>query len=111
MEYLQIFLIALGLLSIILSVFNFLHFNSSILISNRVREFLSSESERIKYQKATAMPYAMLGVFILVLGVFCWHNISLFMTGYFVCMGIWIVWMLVINKKYLGCYSPYSRRK
>lgn len=111
MEYLRILLIALGLLSIILAVFNLLHFNSSILVSNRIREFLCSESERIEYQKAMAMPQAMLGVFILILGIFCWHNVHLFITGYFVCMVIWIVWMLVINKKYLGWYSPYSRRK
>lgn len=111
MEYLQIVSIALGFLSILIAVLNFLHLDSSLLVSNRIREFLRSESDRIKYQKATAMPQAMLGVFILILAVFCWHNVSLCRAGYFVCMGIWIVWMLVINKKCLGWYFPYGRIK
>ncbi len=111
MEYLQILLIVFGFLAIILSVFNFLHFNSSILISNHIRKFLSSESERIQYQRSTAMPQAMLGLITLILGVFCYHNVNSFLTVYFGDMCIFIVWMSVINKKYLGSYFPYSHRK
>ena len=111
MEYLQIHLIILGFLSIILSVFNFLHINSSLLISDQIREFFYSEEERIQYQRSTAMPQAMLGLIILILGVFCYHDVNSFLIVYFSGMCIFIVWMAGINKKCLGWYFPYCHRK
>jgi hypothetical protein len=87
MDLLRIIFIALGILTIIISVCNLLHFNSPLFITKHMREVLS-ESERIEYQKSTAKPWAVLGGAVVILGVFCVDQAYVFAIGYIVSMSI-----------------------
>lgn len=101
----QTILIVLGVLRVIISFLEFLHIKSRLLIYKRVSEYLG-ENKRIKYQRATALPGAVLGIIWVISGVFFWnqefiHNIGVSGAWY-----IWNVWQLVINKKHLGYFFP-----
>lgn len=106
MKYYQIILVCLASFCLILAILNFLHLNLSILVSKRIRQFLNSQNERIAYQKAIALPYAVLGLFTLLLSYLCLYHTQLFFLVYFVSISIFLVWTLTINKKYLGWYFP-----
>jgi len=111
LQIVRIILIALGACMIIFSIFNFLHFNSAFLLSKFARETLS-ESERAKYQKSLAVPYALLGVGVLILSIFLLDRSSIYFFGYFACLWVYIIWVAGINKKYLGTSAPlWIRRK
>ncbi|MCL1858480.1 MAG: hypothetical protein FWF92_04530 [Oscillospiraceae bacterium] len=107
MIYLQIFVIAIGVLMIIIAVLNyFFHPKSVLFIWKRITEYLG-ENERIKYQKAQAIPVAIFGILIIISAVFFIDSdiSSKIWTGsYFV----WLVWTAIINKIYLGYFSPWS---
>ena len=101
------FQIALGLLIIIYSILNyFFHSKSSFFIAKRIIAYLS-ESERIKYQKAHAIPTALLGIIIVILGVFFIDNdvFSIIYLGSYIA---WVVCSMIINKIHLGYFSVWS---
>jgi len=109
MRFQQIIFIVIGVIAIIFSIFSYLHFKSSLVIYKFIREAIS-ESERIKYQKATAKPYLMLGVVFLIIGIFL-DNQALIDMIRVASIVVWFVWILLINNKYLGYYFPWSLRK
>jgi hypothetical protein len=91
----------------ILAVLEFLHIKSKLLIYKRIIEYLD-ESERIKYQKAIAIPTAIIGIIWLISGVFFWNQEYIFKIGLYGGWCIWFVWMLVVNKKHLGYLFPLN---
>jgi hypothetical protein len=107
MIYFQICYIALGIFLIICSAVNyFIQPKSSFFILKRVIEYLD-ENERIKYQKAIAIPEAMIGIVFIILGIFFIGN-DIYSIIY---LGSWIVYLIcnmIINKIHLGYFSPWS---
>jgi len=107
MIFLQIFFIALGVFTVIVAVLDyFFQPKSSFFILKRVIEYLD-ESERIKYQKATAIPTAIFGIAIIISGIFFFDNdiFSKIFHGSYVVL---LVSMMIINKIHLGYFSPWS---
>ena len=110
MDFFQIAFVAGGVSLLVLSLCNFLHWNARIVIERYISESLSEE-ERILYQKAVAKPYAMLGLAICLLGVFCFSQVGVLVAGYIFSMLVYTIWMLSINKKHLGFYNPRRLKK
>jgi len=108
MIYFQIFFIVIGVFIIIHSGLGyFFQPKSSFFIRKRIIEYLD-ESERIKYQKATVIPEAIIGLVIVIIGVFFWNQEYIVKIGFGGAWGILIIWTLVVNKKHLGYFSPLS---
>jgi len=112
----QIIFIVLGILALIFSFIEyFLHPKSKLFVAKSIILYLG-ESERIKYQKAMALPNAIYGAIILISGVFFYSHTFRFFYGEFSVVGAglsfgWImtiVWTLTLNKRYLGYFSPRS---
>jgi len=110
MESTRIVLIVCGIIFMVISVCNILHLNSSLFLIKRVHKTLS-DSERLKYQKALAIPYAILGIIISLIGVFFFTERLISVIVFFACLFIYWIWIMVINKKYLGVLSPWSLSK
>ena len=110
MIYLQILYIILGIFVIICSVLTyFFQPKSSFFILKRIVEYLD-ESERINYQKAIAVPAAIIGIIVVILGIFFFGSDSLFkifLGSYFV----YLVWNMIINKRHLGYFFALSVTK
>ena len=106
--WVQIIFIAIGVLIITFSVLSyFLCFKSSFFVAKRITEYLD-ENERIKYQKATAIPNAVFGISFLILGVFFWNQVNIFKIGIVFSYLGWFVSTLIINKIHLGYFFALS---
>ena len=107
MNYIQIVTIVLGILIIIFAVLEYLfHPKSKFFILKRIIEYLD-ESERIKYQKAIAVPGVLFGVVIIVLGLFFIDN-DIFSSIYWGSYVVWLISTLIINKIYLDYFFVWS---
>jgi len=112
MDFVRYSYIALGGLTIIVSVCCFLHLASSVFIQKRIRQALN-ESERKEYQKSQAIFYAFLGTVYLIIGIISFSADYSFVywmerIGYFVFIGVNLIGSMIINKKYIGYCSPKS---
>ena len=104
--------IALGRLTIIVSVCGFLRFATSIFIQKRIRQALS-ESEQKAFQKSQAIFYAFLGTVYLIIGIISFSADYIFIdwmvrVGYYVFIAIDLIGSMIINKRYIGYFSPKS---
>ena len=112
MDFVRYSYIALGGLTIIVSICGFLRFATSLFIAKRIRQVLS-ESECKAYQKSQAVLYAFLGTVYLILGITSFYADYSFVywmerTGYFAFICIALIGSMIINKKYIGHCSPKS---
>jgi len=112
MNFVRYSYIALGGLTIIVSVCCFLSLASSVFIQKRIRQALN-EKERKAFQKAQAIFYAFLGTVYLIIGIISFSAEYIFVdwmvrTGYFIYIAINLIGSMIINKKYIGYCSPKS---
>ena len=107
MIYFQIFYIVIGVLIIIYSVLDyFLQPKSTFFISKRITEYLD-ENERIKYQKAVAIPIALFGIVVVIGGIFFFDS-NIFSKIFW---GVYVghlICTMIINKIHLDYFSPWS---
>jgi hypothetical protein len=108
MEVVQIWGIVFGALFIGFSVIQYIfHPTSRLFISRRLYLYLE-ESKRIKFQKVTALPSIVLGIVFIVVSVFFWNHQYIYPFGMIGAWCTWIVWMMVLNKMYLGYFFAGS---
>jgi len=110
----QIIYIISGVLPLIFSfVEYFFQPKLRFFIDKRMILYLD-ETERIKYQKSTAIPFAICGVIILILAMFFYDRTFAFFYGEFSVYRVGVgfvmitafIWLLVLNKKYSGYFDP-----
>jgi len=107
MIFVQIFNVVLGVLMIVFSVWEYFFYpKSAFFILKRIIEYLD-ENERIKYQKASAVPGIILGIVIIILSVFFFDN-DIASKIWWVAYIIWIACSMIINKIYLGYFFVWS---
>ena len=101
----QILFSIIGISLIIYSVWEyFFQPKSSFFTSKRIIEYLD-ESERRKYQKALAIPTAIIGIVIVIIVIFFIGNATRIFWGFYV---VWLVWTMIINKIHLGYFSAWN---